>query len=76
MEFYDTLDQVMHLLRSRGRVSYRALRLQAHCHLGLGILYATAAQRQQTHAELSTAITLYRAMDMIFWLPQAEAVLA
>ena len=28
MEFYDTLDQVMHLLRSRGRVSYRALRLQ------------------------------------------------
>jgi hypothetical protein len=50
--------------------------LQAHCHLGLGILYATAAQRQQAHAELSTAITLYRAMDMIFWLPQAEAVLA
>src|SRR5262245_37045638 len=30
MEFYDTLDQVMHLLRSRGRVSYRALRLQFH----------------------------------------------
>jgi hypothetical protein len=50
--------------------------LQAHCHLGLGILYATAAQRQQAHAELSTAITLYWAIDMIFWLPQAEAVLA
>ena len=30
MEFYDTLDQVMHLLSSRGRVSYRALRLQFH----------------------------------------------
>jgi class 3 adenylate cyclase len=30
MEFYDVLDQVLHLLRSRGRVSYRALKLQFH----------------------------------------------
>ena len=29
----------------------------------------------QAGAELSTAIALYRAMDMIFWLPQAEATL-
>jgi hypothetical protein len=27
-------------------------------------------------AELSTAVELYRAMDMIFWLSQAEAMLA
>ena len=27
-------------------------------------------------AALATAITLYRAMDMTFWLPQAEAALA
>ncbi len=47
--------------------------LQAHCHLGLGTLYATTGQRQQAHAELSAAIDLYRAMDMTFWLPQAEA---
>ena len=26
--------------------------------------------------ELSTAIAMYRAMDMTFWLPQAEAALA
>jgi tetratricopeptide (TPR) repeat protein len=50
--------------------------LQAHCHLGLGTLYAQTGQRQQAHAELSTAIDLYRAMDMTFWLPQAEAALA
>ena len=50
--------------------------LQAHCHLGLGTLYARIGQRQQAHAELSTAIALYRAMDMTFWLPQAEAALA
>ena len=50
--------------------------LQAHCHLGLGTLYAKTGQRQQARAELSAAIDLYRAMDMTFWLPQAEAALA
>jgi tetratricopeptide (TPR) repeat protein len=50
--------------------------LQAHCHLGLGTLYAKIGRSEQAHAELSTAIELYRAMDMTFWLPQAEAALA
>jgi tetratricopeptide (TPR) repeat protein len=50
--------------------------LQAHCHRGLGMLYATTGQREQAHAALSTAIELYRAMDMTFWLPETEAALA
>jgi Flp pilus assembly protein TadD len=50
--------------------------LVAHCHLGLGTLYATTSQREQARATLTTAIALYRAMDMTFWLPQAEAALA
>jgi class 3 adenylate cyclase/tetratricopeptide (TPR) repeat protein len=50
--------------------------LQAHCHHGLGTLYAKTGQREQAHAEISTAIELYRAMEMTFWLPQAEAALA
>jgi tetratricopeptide (TPR) repeat protein len=50
--------------------------LQAHCHHGLGTLYATLGQREQVHTALTTALTMYRAMDMTFWLPQAEAVLA
>ena len=50
--------------------------LVAHCHLGLGMLYAKMGQRGQARAALSTAIALYRAMDMTFWLPQAEAALA
>jgi hypothetical protein len=50
--------------------------LVAHCHLGLGSLYSTTGQHEQARAALSTAIELYRAMDMAFWLPQAEAVLA
>jgi tetratricopeptide (TPR) repeat protein len=49
--------------------------LQAHCHLGFGILYAKISRREQANVELSTAIALYRAMDMTFWLPQAEAAL-
>jgi tetratricopeptide (TPR) repeat protein len=50
--------------------------LLAHCHLGLGTLYAKSGQPEQARAELSTAVALYRAMDMTFWLPQAEAALA
>jgi tetratricopeptide (TPR) repeat protein len=50
--------------------------LQAHCHLGLGTLYTTQGQLEQARAALSTAIALYRAMGMIFWLPQAETALA
>jgi len=44
--------------------------------LGLGTLYAKTGQREQAHTELAAAIDLYRAMDMTFWLPQAEAALA
>jgi tetratricopeptide (TPR) repeat protein len=49
--------------------------LLAHCHLGLGTLDAKMNRREQARAELSTAIDLYRAMDMTFWLPHAEAAL-
>jgi len=50
--------------------------LQAHCHHGLGTLYAEIGQPEPARAALSAAIELYRAMDMTFWLPQAEAALA
>jgi tetratricopeptide (TPR) repeat protein len=50
--------------------------LQAHCHRGLGTLYAKIGRLEQARAELSAAIELYRAMAMTFWLPEAEAALA
>jgi class 3 adenylate cyclase/tetratricopeptide (TPR) repeat protein len=50
--------------------------LIAHCHLGLGTLYIKMGRREQALAELSTAIELYRAMEMTFWLPKAEAQMA
>jgi tetratricopeptide (TPR) repeat protein len=50
--------------------------LLAHCHLGLGTLYTKVGQRAQARAALSTAIELFQAMAMTFWLPRAEAMLA
>jgi tetratricopeptide (TPR) repeat protein len=49
--------------------------LQAHCHRGLGMLYSQTDRAALAHAALSRAIELYRAMDMTFWLPAAEASL-
>jgi tetratricopeptide (TPR) repeat protein len=50
--------------------------LQAHCHLGLGSLYVQTGRPEPSRTALTAAIGLYRAMDMTFWLPQAEAALA
>ena len=46
--------------------------LIAHCHLGLGKLYRRASKREQGHEHLTNAMTLYREMDMNFWLELAE----
>jgi tetratricopeptide (TPR) repeat protein len=50
--------------------------LVAHCHLSLGKLYTTLGRRVEARTPLSAAVELYRAMEMMFWLPQAEAALA
>jgi tetratricopeptide (TPR) repeat protein len=50
--------------------------LVAHCHLGLSMLYHQMGRTEEAHGVSSTALDLYHAMDMTFWLPQAEAALA
>jgi class 3 adenylate cyclase/tetratricopeptide (TPR) repeat protein len=50
--------------------------LVAHCHLGLGRLALQRGRRAQARAEIVAAIDLYRAMDMRFWLAQAETARA
>jgi tetratricopeptide (TPR) repeat protein len=47
--------------------------LVAHCHLGLGKLYRRTGKGEQAHEHLTTATTMYREMDMRFWLEQTEA---
>jgi len=49
--------------------------LVAHCHLGRGRLYRRTGKRDQAQAHLAAATTMYREMDMRFWLAQAEAEL-
>jgi len=50
--------------------------LQAHCHRGLGTLYSQTGQPEQARVALSTAINMYRDMEMTFWLPETKAALA
>ena len=49
--------------------------LVAHCHLGLGKVYQRTGKQQEAQEHLTTATTMYREMDMRFWLEQAEAEL-
>src|SRR5262249_12324814 len=49
--------------------------LVAHCHLGLGTLYYRTGDHAKAHEHLTTATTMYREMDMAFWLEKAEAAL-
>ena len=47
--------------------------LLARCHLSIGRLYRRMGKPQQAQEHLTTATTMYREMDMRFWLEQAEA---
>jgi hypothetical protein len=47
--------------------------LVAHGHLGLSKLYRRTGKREQAQEHLATATTMYREMDMGFWLETAEA---
>jgi tetratricopeptide (TPR) repeat protein len=47
--------------------------LIARCHFGLGKLHRRTGKREQAREHLTTAATMYREMDMRFWLEQAEA---
>src|SRR5262249_42705988 len=46
--------------------------LVAHCHLGLGKLFARTGKREQAQGHLTAATTMYREMDRRFFLEQAE----
>jgi hypothetical protein len=50
--------------------------LQAHCHRGLGKLYSQTGQTEQARTELTTAIEMYRDMEMKFWIPETETALS
>jgi class 3 adenylate cyclase/tetratricopeptide (TPR) repeat protein len=47
--------------------------LVAHSHLGLSRLYRRTGQPERARESLTKAMTMYGAMDMSFWVKQAEA---
>jgi hypothetical protein len=49
--------------------------LAAHCHLGLGKLFHRTGDQAKAIEHLTIAATMYREMDMGFWLEQAEGEL-
>jgi hypothetical protein len=49
--------------------------LVAHCHVDLGALHRRTGKRDGALEHLTTATTMYREMDMRFWLEKAETEL-
>jgi hypothetical protein len=47
----------------------------AHCALGLAQLYQRTGRRHEAREQITAAVTMYREMDMQFWLPEAEAAM-
>jgi class 3 adenylate cyclase/tetratricopeptide (TPR) repeat protein len=63
-----------HYREALGLAEPRGMRpLVAHCHLGLGKLYRRTGKPQEAQEHLTVATTMYREMDMLFYLEQAEA---
>jgi tetratricopeptide (TPR) repeat protein len=50
--------------------------LVAHCHLGLGKLYRHTLRSPEAREHFTTATSMYREMDMRFWLEQSEGGIA
>jgi hypothetical protein len=47
--------------------------LVARCHLGLGALYRRAVAPARAREHLTTAVAMFRDMDMRLWLERADA---
>lgn len=66
-----------HAIRAMSLATELGMRpLVAHCHLGLGTLAQRADNVEQARMHLTSAGAMYREMDMLFWLAEAEAELA
>jgi tetratricopeptide (TPR) repeat protein len=53
---------------------HRMRPLVAHCHLSLGKLYRHIGETEHARDNLAAATTMYREMDMDFWLEQGRRI--
>jgi class 3 adenylate cyclase/tetratricopeptide (TPR) repeat protein len=73
-DLFDAESGEAHYRQALALAEPRGMRpLIAHCYLGLGKLYQRTSKKEAAHEQLTTAITMYREMDMRFWLEQGEA---
>jgi len=73
---FDAEGAEVHYRKALALAEPRGMRpLIAHCHFGLGKLYRRTGKREQVQEHLTSATTMYREMDMRFWLEQAEAAM-
>jgi tetratricopeptide (TPR) repeat protein len=73
----DTAQAAAHYQQALALAAELGMRpLVAHCYHGLGQLYHQTGRGEEASAALTTALAMYRAMEMTFWLPQTEATLA
>jgi class 3 adenylate cyclase/tetratricopeptide (TPR) repeat protein len=71
---FDAEQGELHYRKALALAEPRGMRpLVAHCHLGLSKLYQRVGKQEQADEHFTTATTLYREMDMPFWLEQAGA---
>ena len=47
--------------------------LVAHCHLALGKLSRRTGTHEQAREHLATATTMYREMEMTYWVEKTKA---
>jgi tetratricopeptide (TPR) repeat protein len=70
---FDAESAETHYRKALALAEPRGMRpLVAHCHLGLGKLYNRAGKRKRAIEDLAAASTLYRELDMEFWLEQTQ----
>ncbi|MFZ3308796.1 MAG: hypothetical protein WA280_05425, partial [Xanthobacteraceae bacterium] len=70
---FDAENSTAHYRQALAMAQKHGMRpLIAHCHLGLGRVYKRLGN-SEAHKNLTIATTMYREMDMAFWLKQAES---
>jgi tetratricopeptide (TPR) repeat protein len=77
LDWFDAESGEAHYRQALTLAEPRGMRpLVAHCHLGLGHLSRRTGNHAQAREHLTTATTMYREMDMRYWLSQAEQAMA
>ena len=70
---FDAESGAAHYREALALAEMRGMRpLVAHCHLGLGKLFRRIGEREHAQENLTAATTMYREMDMDFWLKQGQ----